>query len=124
MSGAPRQVGRTVKTAKRGGRKDAEKALRALNAEVHSEGRLGADATLRSLCEEWLELARQRLRPSTADCYEAYLKSRILPALGHVPLSDLKAHHLDRFYRALLDEVRSGDGEALSLDNLRGPYSS
>ena len=72
----------------------------AYNAKIKVAKRTGEFASfdagkepLRDFCEEWLRLyAEPHLAKTTLAGYRRYLKSDILPALGHVPLRNLTAH--------------------------------
>lgn len=105
VTGAPRQVSRTIRTKARGGRTAAEAALRKLVGEVDAGKHVGTSASVSVLLDHWLaELERQGRSPNTIDTYRQYARLRIRPRLGDVKLSDLTAHHLDRFYGWLASE--------------------
>jgi integrase len=49
--------------------------------------------------DTWLwEYKRPKLRPITFDSYEMLVRRHLKPALGHVPLKDLRPEHLQHFY--------------------------
>ncbi len=54
------------------------------------------------LTERWLPLMEGNLRHSTWSGYEGMIRVHIVPQIGHVPLQDLTADHLDAFYTRLL----------------------
>lgn len=59
----------------------------------------------------WLrDYAEIRLRPRTLDSYKKYL-TRILAALGHIPLDRLQPVHLSAFYRNLQEVGIRQDGK-------------
>jgi len=67
--------------------------------------------------KRWMdEYAKVKLTPNTVGRYADFLK-RINPAIGHIRLSDLKAPHLNSFYRNLsednvrIQQKRAADGK-------------
>ncbi len=75
-----------------GGRKEAEKRLRALLREK-DQGRLvvPSKVPLREFVEDWLtKTVKPRTRPSTAASYRSVLEDYVLPDLGATPLDRLK----------------------------------
>lgn len=53
------------------------------------------------LIDQWFELAKADLSPSTVRGYERSIKSYILQTLGDVPLDRLRVAQIDRFYAQL-----------------------
>lgn len=53
--------------------------------------------------DEWIELQRLRLQPSTWDAYRQTIDSYLAPALGDAALDDLDPRQLERLYVDLLD---------------------
>ncbi|MGB9866851.1 MAG: tyrosine-type recombinase/integrase [Bacillota bacterium] len=54
----------------------------------------------------WLEeYKKPSLRPTTFDSYEAMVRCHLKPAIGHIPLKDLRPEHLQRLYN---DELAEG----------------
>ena len=101
LSGKYRSVRRTV----RGNKTAAKRALAQLVDEV-GRGRHGATtATMAELLERWLAMATPDLSPTTAANYRRYVRGRILPALGDIPVTMLQPEQLDAFYAALRGEV-------------------
>ena len=101
----PRQATRTVKTAKRGGRAEAQRALDALRMEIDARRARDDDPTLSDLLERWLDhLRRQGRKELTLETYENHIRLRIRPKLGHIKVRDLDGGHLDRFYAELQDQ--------------------
>lgn len=96
------KYGRANRTV-HGKRRDAERALRELTAEVEAGLHEHRDKTLRMLLETWLEVAERNLSPTTIRGYRDYLDNRILPALGDKRVHELRTEDLDRFYAALQD---------------------
>lgn len=94
----PRQVSRTFK----GGKRDAERALTALKAEV-AEGKYGGtvSGTFGYLLDQWLDqLTARGRRQTTVGGYRQNVEKHIRPALGHIRLKDLGPNDLDRLYTA------------------------
>ena len=58
--------------------------------------------------DTWLwEYKKPKLRPTTFDSYEMLIRCHLKPALGHVPLRDLRPEHLQHFYNAELQQGAS-----------------
>lgn len=53
--------------------------------------------------DEWIELQRLQLQPSTWDAYRQTIASYLGPALGETALDDLDPRQLERLYVDLLD---------------------
>ena len=54
----------------------------------------------------WLwEYKKPKLRPSTFDSYEMLIRCHLKPALGHMPLRDLRPEHLQHVYN---EEMQQG----------------
>lgn len=54
----------------------------------------------------WWALIKDRVKPSTAASYEANLRHHVLPTLGRIRLTSLRAEHLNRLYADLLRDGR------------------
>lgn len=102
ISGRPRQTTRTVTGTKR----EAQRALSALIAEVAAGEVATSTATLDELIARWLEVKAERLSPTTAAEYRRLAKVVVSPALGDVVIRRLTARQLDNFYGALARERR------------------
>ena len=70
--------------------------------------------TVRQWAERWLE-SKVTLRPSSRQNYQDLLENYIVPAVGSIPLVQLRADHLD----AMLAAIRSG--KLKPRTNRRGP---
>lgn len=82
-------------------RDDAEAALTTALAAVRN----GVDSgngrgTTGDYLTTWLA-GKRALRPTTAECYRSHLELYLIPHLGHVRLSELRAAHLDSMYAAM-----------------------
>lgn len=53
------------------------------------------------LTDTWLPAKRRQVRATTAYRYAWFVHNYINPAIGHVPLRQLRADHLDRLYESL-----------------------
>jgi integrase len=56
---------------------------------------------LDDFCVEYLALTKTALAPRTWTSYKNTIESRIIPALGHIKLSDLRPLHVQRFIKML-----------------------
>ncbi len=100
VTGNPRQVTRTF----RGTKKQADTALARFVTEVgNGSVALGTSATLAEFLERWLDHIQPNRSPTTIKGYRHKVE-RINKQLGGLRLDRLTAQHLDRAYRAWLDE--------------------
>lgn len=68
--------------------------------------------TLKEFADRWLEeYAAQKLQPGTVEHYKAELDAKILPALGHLKLSELRPHNLNAFFVAMTKDGSRKDGK-------------
>jgi integrase len=100
-------------------RKAAEAALRQLSASVDA-GRFveRSTKTVGDYLDEWLEVVRPRLRPTTWNSYRqsvAHIKGRI----GAVPLQSLAPLEVENLYKQLL-ATRGRNGRLLNPKTVRG----
>lgn len=59
----------------------------------------GEKTTLKDFVTRWTaEKAQQELQPGTLEKYQAVIDSFILPALGHLKLSEIKPHTVNAFF--------------------------
>lgn len=100
LSGKRRQRSRSFSGTKR----NAEKELRALIADVESGRLTGTETSVADLLDAWLELAAERLSPTTLREYRRLVDRRIRPALGAIPLTKLTTPQLDDYYQALASD--------------------
>ena len=62
----------------------------------------GRRTSLKEFADRWLaEYAPQKLQPRTVEAYTKELNEKILPALGHVKLSELRPATLNGFFSAM-----------------------
>ncbi len=99
LTGRYGQVSRTV----RGGKREADRALARLSAEVAEGRHAGTGQTVAVLLDAWVDhLTAQGRTPKTIDGYRSLITARLRPGLGPIELRKLTPAHLDAFYRALL----------------------
>jgi integrase len=85
-------------------RKDAEVALHQRQEEVQRGQVLDASKiTVGGFLNSWLE-SKRNIRASTHRSYEGHIRVHIAPNIGSIPLSALRADHLDAMYTS----IRSG----------------
>jgi integrase len=100
VTGNPRQVSRAF----RGTKKQADTALAEFVTEaVNGSVPIVASTTLADYLDRWLEHIRPNRSPTTIRGYRFKIE-RINARLGAIRLDKLTAQHLDRAYRAWLDE--------------------
>jgi integrase len=84
----------------------ADKLTKALREKQQGTFVVPHKLTLGEWLDTWLqEYKKPKLRPSTFDSYEMLIRCHLKPALGHIPLRDLRPEHLQHFYNA---EVQRG----------------
>ena len=76
------------------------------------------NATVGELLEAWFEMAALDFSPSTVKETRGFIDRNLLPTLGAVPLTKLRASELDAFYRRLQASGGSG-GRPLSPATVR-----
>ena len=101
-----RYASRTVRTGKR----EAQRALNEMISEAERGLSVRTSASVGDLLEKWFEFAAPDFSPKTVKETRGFIDRNLLPALGPVPLSKLKASDLDRFYRKLSVDGGSRSG--------------
>jgi len=90
----------------------------------HRERVLGRNLgmNLGELCDKWWRYSSPNLAPTVAREYRRLIDRRLVPAIGHVKVVDLRAHQLDACYGELL---ASGavSGRPLSANSVRHIHS-
>jgi integrase len=88
------------KTIQAASKREAEKELAKFVVEVEQKQCIvPSRLTLAEFSTQWLKMyAKKELSPTTAQGYASMLRLRILPALGHIQLDELKPLHLIKFY--------------------------
>lgn len=73
----------------------------------------GRKITLNEFADRWLEeYVAQKLQPGTVEHYKAELDAKILPALGHLKLSELRPHNLNAFFVSMTKDGARKDGKS------------
>jgi integrase len=63
-----------------------------------------AKITVEQYLNEWIEIHSHSLKQSTAQSYRGHIKRNLVPFLGKILLSDLRASHIQRLYADLLSK--------------------
>ena len=97
--------------------KQKEKEVNRIAADFEAEVRLGnhvmTSLTFEKFVQQWLvDYGEKRLEKTTLNSYKTHLNTKILPAIGHVKLKELKPLHLIRFYENLTEDGARSDGKA------------
>ena len=72
----------------------------------------GRKITLKEFTERWKnESAMQKLEPGTIERYMQELDGKILPALGHLKLSELRPANLNSYFVSLGKDGALKDGK-------------
>ena len=106
LSDKQRYASRTVRTGKR----EAQRVLNEMISEAERGLSVRTSATVGDLLEQWFDFAARDFSPKTVKETRGFMDRNLLPALGTVPLSKLKAGDLDRFYRKLSVDGGSRSG--------------
>lgn len=80
----------------------------------------GRKVTLKEFTDRWFEeYAPQKLQPGTAEKYRDEM-DKVLPALGHLKLTELKPHNLNAFFVSMTKDGARQDGKkaASALENM------
>lgn len=97
-----------------------ERATHAPGGDGEGAGRAAeSPTTVASYATQWLQRKAPRLKDSTAAHYIEVLGSRILPVLGHVPVTELRRSHIEEWL-AWAEQQRRGTGEPYAQDTMRG----
>ena len=103
----------------RGGRRDAERALTAILADLDSGSYVAPSAlTVAAFLTDWLVTARDRLAPKTAERYDEICRHQILPFLGAVRLQALKPPQIGAWHRQLRTAGGAG-GKPLAAQTVK-----
>lgn len=97
--------------------KQKEKAVEAFAHEFEAKIKNGLSmdgrkVTLKEFSDRWItEYAKVNLQPGTVSKYLQELNDKILPALGHLKLSELKPHRVNSFFASLTKDGARKDGK-------------
>ena len=94
-------------------RKSAEEFAAQFEAQIKNGMAMdGRKITLKEFTDRWLaEYADQKLQPGTVEKYRAELEEKVLPALGHLKLSELRPHNLNAFLVGMTKDGARKDGK-------------
>jgi integrase len=98
---------------------EAEKLLALFYADV-VRGKIkdGSNMKFKDYIDLWIKnYVEKELEPKTIDSYKSELKKRIVPALGHIKLRELKPLHLLDFYDNLQEDGIRQDKRKGGLSN-------
>jgi integrase len=100
----------------RGTKKDAEKRLsEMLNQLDNGTFMKPTKTTLAEYLERWLrDYAKPNLGPRTFEGYESIVRCHLIPALGNLPLAQLRPEHLQKYYSKKLSGGRYDGKGALN----------
>lgn len=103
---------RHTRTIKATSRRQAEKELAKFIAEVETNNYIStSQLSLSEFAKQWLEsYVEVNLQPTTANFYKLLLR-RILRAMGHLKLNQIKPLHLLKFYDSLREDGVREDGK-------------
>jgi integrase len=83
----------------KGTKKDAEKRLSELLSQLDTGAFVKpGKITLGEYLERWLKDIRPNLAPSTFQTYQFFVNRHIRPALGQIPLTQLRPEHIQHLY--------------------------
>ncbi len=97
-SGRTRQLSRTF----RGTKREAQRSLAGLVAEVSAGKVPSTSGTLGELLDRWLDHVEEQLSPTTAREYRRLVSTLIEPKLGALPLRRVTTQRLDALYSELV----------------------
>lgn len=98
MTGKDRYLSESVKGTDRAARREAEKTMARLQAEVDGQRSAQSRVTLSSTLDEWLKTLE--VEDSTRDGYIGYVERNIRPTLGAVPIAKLSTRTRRRSTRS------------------------
>ncbi|MCL6560226.1 MAG: site-specific integrase [Firmicutes bacterium] len=101
------------KTVEAKSKREAEKLLAEFVAEVQKGQYVEpSKLTFAEFVERWLKnYAEKNLAPKTLFRYKQILESRVLPAMGHLKVEQIKPFHLMEFYANLQEDGIREDGK-------------
>lgn len=86
-------------------RKAVQDQLREAQRKVESGIDLSKDRiTVRQYLEHWLKDIEPNVRPSTHTSYSSYCRNHLIPSLGSIRLSELKAPHVNTMLREMAEK--------------------
>lgn len=94
-----RYLSETVRGTDRAARREADKVLARLQAQVDGQRSAQSTVSLEYAINEWLSTVE--IEDSTRDTYVGYVERTIRPALGQVPISRISTRMLETLYAEL-----------------------
>jgi integrase len=87
-------------------KKEAEKDLARILHEIN-EGTFvePSKEKFKTFLENWLEIKKNNIRPSTYTNYSNYIYNHIIPNLGNLELAKIKPMHLEKFYAKCAEKL-------------------
>jgi integrase len=110
----------TVRGTDRAARREAEKAMARMQAEVDAQRTARTSVTLGYVLDEWLRTVE--LEDSTRETYVGYVERTIRPALGAVSIAKLTTRILETFYAELRRCRTLCDGRPLVVHRASGEH--
>jgi integrase len=115
LTGRRTRIFRTV----RGTKRDAQRALTKLVGEVDQGTLVEPERiTFADFIDRWLEHMHHRLRPTTFDRYESYVRCHLVPALGRLQLSKIRPLHIQELEAQALKAGRMDGKGGLSAQSV------
>jgi len=101
VNGKRKQGRKTVQ----GKKTEAKMELARIEQEILDGRYIGpSKMNLAKYLDKWLkDYAQANVNPKTYEEYQRIIKSNIVPALGHIPLSRLKPLHIQEYYTRMLE---------------------
>lgn len=92
--------------------KAAEEFAREFEAKIKSGAAMdGRKITLQAFADRWVrEYAPQKLQPGTLEKYREELDIKIIPALGHFKMSDIRPGNINSFFVSMTKDGARKDG--------------
>ena len=115
VTGRKRYVNKTV----RSGRREADRELNRLVAAAEAGRLANTHATVAELLERWFAMARPDFSPKTVLETRGLMDRELLPGLGHVKLSKLRAEDIDAFYARMRATGGGRRGNGLSPGTIK-----
>jgi len=108
----------------KGTKKDAEKRLSELLSQLDTGGFVRpSKLTLGEFLEQWLrDYVWPNLAPTTSEIYEFIINHHLVPALGNLPLTQLKPEVIQRYISEKLERGRCDGKGGLSPKTVRHHY--
>lgn len=115
LTGRRKRVYRAV----RGTKRDAQRELTTLLAEIDKGTVVDPERiTFAEYIEQWLAHMRHRIRTTTFDRYESYVRCHMLPALGQMQLSKIRPMHIQELESRALKRGRKDGKGGLSAQSV------